>query len=192
MGDNLFFLNRDARILNSIRKGDEAALAELYASNWRPISSFILRNSGSLDDAKDMLQEALVVLWERVHHGTFEPTARLSTFIFATAKHKWLRQLARRKRDAPASLDEDSVVSADDSALELIISDEQAESISSALERIGEPCRSLLLMFYWEERSLESIARELGYANADTVKSKKYQCKQAMRRLMERAYHGDQ
>ncbi|MGB6649412.1 MAG: sigma-70 family RNA polymerase sigma factor, partial [Bacteroidota bacterium] len=49
---------------------------------------------------------------------------------------------------------------------------------------LGEPCRTLLLLFYWEERSMGEIAVELGFANADTAKSKKYQCKKALEKLL--------
>jgi DNA-directed RNA polymerase specialized sigma24 family protein len=36
------------------------------------VTAFVLRNSGTQDDAEDMLQEALVILWERVRSGRFE------------------------------------------------------------------------------------------------------------------------
>jgi len=190
MESSLFFLNADARILRSIKEGDETGLAELYSSNWKPVSSYVLRNKGSVDDAKDMLQEALVVLWERVRSGNFEPTARLSTFIFATAKNKWLRRLARRRKELVASLEPEEIAGDDPSPLEEMIESEQTDRVRRGLEKLGEPCRSLLLLYYWEERSLESIAHTLGFANANTVKSRKYQCKSALRRLMEKAGDG--
>jgi RNA polymerase sigma factor (sigma-70 family) len=185
MGAPLLFLTIDARILKSIREGDEAALAELYSSNWRPISSYILRNNGTVDDAKDMLQEALVVLWERVRSGKFEPAAKLSTFLFATAKYKWMRHLARKRREVSPTLGAEEIADGDPSPLEELVENEQTARVRNALKRLGEPCRTLLLLFYWEERSLEDIADSLGFANANTAKSKKYQCKEALRRLME-------
>jgi DNA-directed RNA polymerase specialized sigma24 family protein len=54
----------------------------------------------------------------------------------------------------------------------------------AALDRLGEPCRKLLLLYYWEEQSMESIASLMGMANADTVKSRKYQCKKALEALV--------
>jgi DNA-directed RNA polymerase specialized sigma24 family protein len=40
------------------------------------------------------------------------------------------------------------------------------------------------LLYYWEEESMESIAALMGMANADTVKSRKYQCKKALEALI--------
>lgn len=180
----LSFLNNDARILDLIRKGDEEALVMLYQSNRRPVTAFIVRNNGTNDDAEDMLQEALVVLWERVRSGRFEYASRLDTFVFATAKHMWLRRLARMRREISGAIDPDMTARDEASVLDEMIESEQARMVQQALDTLGEPCRKLLLLFYWEEVPMEEIARQLGFANADTVKSKKYQCKKALAILL--------
>ncbi len=61
----LFFLNDDSKLLDALRNGNDQALAELFQKNRRPITSLVLRNQGTEDDAEDILQEALVVLWEK-------------------------------------------------------------------------------------------------------------------------------
>jgi len=126
------------------------------------------------------LQEALIILWERVRSGKFEYTAKLGTFIFAVVRNLWLRRLARAKKELPdpdAGINE---ISGDASPLERLIEEEETGLVARALEMIGEPCKQLLLLFYWEEQSLEEIALALGFANASTAKSKKYQCKKTL------------
>ena len=184
MSPRLFFLSSDARVIDLIKKGDEEALVILYEANRRPITSFVVRNSGTPQDSEDMLQEALVVLWERVRAGKFEYTAQLGTFIFATVKNMWLRQLARLRREAPSELDPDTNPANGVSPLEMMIEDEQALLVREALDKLGEPCRKLLLLFYWEELSMVQIAEQLGFANAETAKSKKYQCKKSLEKLL--------
>ena len=184
MSPRLFFLSSDARVIDLIKKGDEEALVILYEANRRPITSFVVRNSGTPQDSEDMLQEALVVLWERVRAGKFEYTAQLGTFIFATVKNMWLRQLARLRREVPSELDPDTNPANGVSPLEMMIEDEQASLVREALDKLGEPCRKLLLLFYWEELSMVQIAEQLGFANAETAKSKKYQCKKSLEKLL--------
>ncbi len=167
-----------------LRQGDEEALVMLYRSNRKPVTAFVLRNNGTQDDAEDMLQEALVVLWERVRSGRFEYAARLDTFVFATVKNMWMRRLFRKRHEvAGTQIVEDGP---DDSlsALDEMISGEESRIVREALDRLGEPCRGLLLMFYWEELSMDEIAARLGFANAGTAKSKKYQCKKALEGLL--------
>jgi len=187
----LTFLRDDARILDSIRRGDEQGLTMLYASNRKAVTAYVVANSGTPDDAEDMLQEALVVLWERVRSGRFEQTARLDTFVYATVKNMWLRRLSRMRREVAGAVDPE--VHADDgpTVLEDLVSSEEAHSVHRALGRIGEPCRTLLLLFYWEELPMEEIARRLGFANADTAKAKKYQCKKALLALVKNELSGE-
>ncbi len=190
MSPKIIFLNDDARILDMIRQGDERALVVLHESNRRMISSFIARNNGTHDDYEDMLQEALVILWERVRAGKFEYTAKLSTFLFATVRNIWLRKLARARREIPSDLQTDENPDESPSVLESMIEEEEIVAVREAMNRIGEQCRQLLTLFYWEECSLEEIAGRMGFANADTVKSKKYQCKKSLEKVLKPALNG--
>ena len=184
MASSPLFLSADARTLDRIRKGDEEALAELYRANRKPVMALVTRNSGTADDAEDMLQEALVVLWERVKSGRFTPTAHLGTFIYATAQNIWLRRLARSRREIVRTDEGGDAVTNDPGPLELMVEEQEASIVKGALEKLGEPCRALLLLFYWEECPMEEIAARLGFANADTAKTKKYQCKKALEKLL--------
>lgn len=184
MKSSLFFLHSDARVLDLIRKGNEEALVILFEENRRPIYSYVTRNSGTADDAEDMLQESLVILWERVRSGRFEYAAKLSTFIFATVKNLWSRRLAKQRREYPTELDPEIHSDANPSALDAIIDAENVELVTKALARIGEQCRKLLTLYYWEELSMEEIAASLGFANAATAKAKKYQCKEALKKAL--------
>ena len=184
MQTSLFFLNNDSKLLDAIRNGEEKALVELFSQNRRPITSLVARNQGTEDDAEDVLQEAMVVLWERVRSGSFEYQAKLSTYIYATARNIWFRRLARHRRELPATEETFDVAADDATPLEEMEENERVAAVQKAMEQIGNPCRDLLLLFYWEERSMEEIAMKLGFANADTVKSKKYQCKKSLEHLV--------
>ncbi|HLF19548.1 MAG TPA: sigma-70 family RNA polymerase sigma factor [Bacteroidota bacterium] len=190
MSSPLFFLHSDARILDLIRNGDEDGLVNLYRQNRKMVVSYISRNSGTPDDAEDMLQEALVILWERVRSGKYEHNAKLSTFVYATVRNLWSRRLARYRRETPKDLDGDEYGDGEPSLLEAVINNEQIDLVRNCMERIGDQCRKLLLLFYWEELSMEQIALEMGFANSDTVKSKKYQCKKQLEKLMKESGAG--
>jgi len=186
MKPSLFFLTTDAKILDLIRKGDEEALVTLYESNRKPIAAYITRNSGTPEDAKDVLQESLVILWERIRDGSFEYKAQLNTFIYATVKNLWSHRLRQKKRLSSGGIDPEAHEDESPSVLESLIATERAEMVRNALETIGDQCKKLLLLFYWEEESMEEIAVRLGFANADVVKAKKYQCKKALERALSR------
>jgi RNA polymerase sigma factor (sigma-70 family) len=92
--------------------------------------------------------------------------------------------LARHRRELHTSEEAFDVATDDASPLEELEENERIIAVQKAIEQMGNPCRDLLLLFYWEERSMEEIAMKLGFANADTVKSKKYQCKKSLEHLV--------
>jgi RNA polymerase sigma factor (sigma-70 family) len=184
MQTRFFFFNEESKLLNALRNGDDHALVDLYHQNRKSIASLVIRNHGTEDDVEDVLQEALIVLWERIHHGSFEYKAKLSTFIYATAKNIWFRHVSRQQREFSISDNSYEVADKESTPLEELEENERILSIQQAMEQIGNPCHDLLLLYYWEDLSMEEIALKLGFANADTVKSKKYQCKKALERLV--------
>ncbi|MEW6061736.1 MAG: sigma-70 family RNA polymerase sigma factor [Bacteroidota bacterium] len=184
MKSSIPFFNVDAKILDLIKRGDEEALVMLYEANRRMVTSYVLRNNGTEDDADDLLQEAVVIVWERVRAGTFEQSAKLSTFIYAVVKNKWRRRLAQLKRETSTEFTERNDPEDISSPIDLLMEDEISKKISAALVKLGDPCKTLLLLFYWEECSMDEIAQRMKFANADTVKSKKYQCKKALEEIL--------
>ena len=61
-----------------------------------------------------------------------------------------------------------------------LINSEKEDLILSVFETIGEACKKLLMMTIYENLSLQEIAKKLGYANTNTVKTKNYKCKQRL------------
>jgi RNA polymerase sigma factor (sigma-70 family) len=186
MAATITSLDGERRILERIAAGDEAALLALYDANRKPVRTYILRNNGTEDDADDLLQEALVILWERVRRGTFEARAQIGTFVYATVRNLWLRRLARARREPAGTGLEEAAPADAPSPVDLLMEAEEAGAIRDALDALGDPCRRLLLLYYWEEMSMERIAVTMGFANADTAKSKKYQCKKSLEQILRR------
>lgn len=183
MRSSLLFIPSERTLIDRIREGDEEALVHLYHANRRPVTAYVLRNSGTVDDAEDLLQEALVILWERIRGNAFEQRAGVGTFLYATARNLWLRRLTKLRFQSP--LPEEMSVE-EENPLELLIDRERFSAVHQALDRLGNPCKQLLLLFYWDGLRMDAIAKEMGFANAETVKSKKYQCKKALADLVRR------
>ena len=190
MSPNLFFLHAESEMVRRIRLGDRKALLELFDRNRRPIVTLVTRNGGSSDEGEDVLQEAVVILWEKIRSGTFEERAALGTFLYGVARRIWLRRLSRTSREKGDRIDPDSFASEDPEADEVMMQDEQTRSVEDAVSRLDPTCRSLLVFFYWENLSMQEIARLMGFANASTAKAKKYQCKERQRQLMQNMSDG--
>ncbi len=173
----------DQKIIERIRQNDSRVLAEVFLQYERMVNSYILKQGGAREDAQDLLQEAVIVLWQKVNSGQFELSSKLNTFILAIVKNKWLA--IRRKPQMYSN--EDGIPDINDeglSSLNAIIADEKKAQLQLAMSKISELCRKLLTLFYFEERDMVSIAGILNLANADVAKSKKYQCKKKLQEVL--------
>ena len=55
--------------------------------------------------------------------------------------------------------------------------------MEACLEKLGDPCKRLLLLYYKEGLSMQQIADQLGYKNSDTAKNQKCKCIVRLRNL---------
>lgn len=162
-----------------IKADDPTVLGEIFVRYEKMVSSYIKTRGGSDADAEDVLQEAIIVLWQNVCSGAFHLSSKLGTYIMGVAKNKWREELRKRRNMSPADAQTD-LPNADPNTLDGILSQEKTQLVHQALNAISPLCKKLLLFFYFEGRNLADIAKILTFANTDVVKSKKYQCKKAL------------
>jgi RNA polymerase sigma-70 factor, ECF subfamily len=88
--------NREAEILELARRGDEHAFAQLVAPHRPALHAHCYRMLGSLTDADDALQEALLGAWRGLDR--FEQRSSLRTWLYTIATNSCLRIVKRRRR----------------------------------------------------------------------------------------------
>lgn len=181
---NLIFFS-DRRFIERIRLNDREVLGEIFLKYQGMVFNYVLKHGGKETDAEDILQEAIIVLWQKVNAGNFQLTSRLGTYLMGIAKNKWMAQLRKDKRFTSDDNREDPV---DDnpSSLEKLLTDEKIKLVQRALEVIQPLCKKLLMLFYFEEKNMNDIAKIMNFANTDVVKSKKYQCKKALEEVIQK------
>ena len=72
----------DDELLIGLATGSDAVLTQLYRRYFPMVLHLVLNNSGSEDDAKDIYQETLVVLYEKVSADALEFNCQLKTYIY--------------------------------------------------------------------------------------------------------------
>ena len=155
------------------------------------VQGLVLNNSGSPDDAADIFQEAMIVLFEKARSGKFELQCQLKTYIYAVSRRLWLKKLPQLRRNSmPVENLEDSI-----SVEEDLVIHEKVQSdfniMENALGQIGEPCKSLLEAYYIHRRHMQQIAADFGYTNADNAKTQKYKCLLRLKKIFFAQYKND-
>ena len=147
------------------------------------IQSLILNNSGTTDDAADIFQEAMIVLFEKAKNPEFELNCHLKTYIYSVCRRLWLKKLQQLQRFSRQTDDMEQVVPVEED-LEIHEKRQQDFTImENAMAKIGEPCKSLLEAYYIQKKQMQQIATEFGYTNADNAKTQKYKCLVRLKKL---------
>lgn len=178
----------DDELLMGVADGSDDALTQLYRLYFPMVLRFVTGNSGSEDEAKDIYQEALIVLYEKVRGGSFELHCQLKTYLYSVSRRLWLKQLAYKSRfmvndmETPTT-DSAAVGQIGDDLTDHEERDRQFDLMADSLDRLGEPCRTLLEDFYIRHLSMQAITEKFGYTNADNAKTQKYKCLMRLKRL---------
>jgi RNA polymerase sigma factor (sigma-70 family) len=135
------------------------------------IKKYVRENNGKEEDAEDLLQDALVVLWQNSRKPDFKLESKPSTYIYAVVKNLWLKQLDKRKR----IVSEEHIKPQNHSETP-INNDMDLALVRNMLGEMGEICQQILLMFYFDGFDMKTIAKANNLANSDVAKSKKHQC----------------
>jgi RNA polymerase sigma factor (sigma-70 family) len=175
----------DKQFIQRIQENDRTVLGEIYVKYERQVFNYIKNHGGDDFDAEDMLQESIIVLWQNVNNGKFDLSSKLGTYIVAVAKNKWWAHLRKRNRISGLEIT-DNTIDSNENPLELVLSIENEKIVQAAFDLIQPICKQLLMLFYFEEKSLEEIAKILKFSNTNVTKSKKYQCKKSLETVLRR------
>ncbi|MBN9350861.1 MAG: sigma-70 family RNA polymerase sigma factor [Chitinophagaceae bacterium] len=179
-------------LLRGLSTHDPLAIEMIYRQSFGPIQSFVIKNNGFSDDARDVFQEAMVILFENAQSESFELTCRIRTYLYSICRRLWLKKIEREKRFYTGSFDTlNEIVPVEDDLEMHEKKDADLQLMDEALGKIGEPCKSLLEAFYIQKKSMPEIAESFGYTNADNAKTQKYKCLMRLKKLFFSRYKNE-
>ncbi|WP_256005117.1 RNA polymerase sigma factor [Pedobacter deserti] len=173
----------DREVVLGILNNSEDALNKLYTGYFPMILQFILNNNGDEDDAKDVYQEGIIVLYNKIRSGDFELSSKLKTYLYSVCRRIWLKKLTQNSRKTSNVSDFEDVISVESDLEVHEERDRQFEKMQSALIHLGEPCKTIIQDFYIHNLSMQDICEKFGYTNTDNAKTQKYKCLQRLKKL---------
>lgn len=170
-------------LLEGLAASDKKAVEAIYQDNYNMVQSLIINNNGSSDDAKDIFQEAMIVLYEKVRSGSFELNCQIKTYLYSVCRRLWLKRLQQLNRYAAPLGDTESIVPVEDEIEGHEQRNAEFEMMEKAISSLGEPCKSLLEAYYLQKQNMQVIAASFGYTNADNAKNQKYKCLMRLKKI---------
>lgn len=175
------------KILLQIKQGNEDALVKIYLKykkefiGWA-VKYFNLRH----EECEDIYQDTILVFRQNiVSNKLVEMNSSIKTYLFAVGKNIALKKVNRASRQLsdeqiksePATENEEIM----DSILEY---NETHQLIAGLVNKLKEPNRSILKMFYYQNLSMSEIAKKLNYKNDKVVKAQKVRCMNELKQMV--------
>lgn len=174
---------KDKELLKGLAINDKKAVESIYRENYSTIQTLVINNNGNSDDAKDLFQEAMIVLYEKAKTGQFELNCQLKTYLYSVCRRLWLKRLQQVNRYSGELDNLNEVVPVEEDLEEHERRNEEFRLMEKAIANLGEPCKSLIEAFYIQKRNMQEIATSFGYTNADNAKNQKYKCLMRLKKI---------
>lgn len=168
-----------ADIREALVRNREQTLEDIYKKAYPMVLHYVKQNRGTADDAKDLLQEAIILFYEKVVHEEFSLTASATTYIMAVCKNCWRRELEKRSRqqELPPGISE----MAEEASAE---ANEPHLAITRFVEQLGEKCKEILVAFYYLGHRMEQVAAQHQYRNVRSATVQKFKCLERLRKSL--------
>ncbi len=169
----------DEDIIQGLRKRDNQVIQYIYTENFGKVRQMIITNSGSEDDAEDVFQEALIILFKRLRdENNFELSSSFSTYIYSINRLIWLKRLRDSRKMEVTELNREM-----EDYLEfeepppVMDKDLRLAVYQRNLKLIPEDCQKILSLTA-QDISAKDIAEKLGFRSDTYVRKRRHFCKE--------------
>ncbi len=167
----------DAKLLTEARRGDERSFVSLYRRHGTPLFRFAWRLIGSTATAEDVVQECWVTILQHDRYRADRGSVR--GYLFGIVRNLAFERLriSDRESDEPACAETDS------GPFEDVLAAERSKAVARAVAALAPLQREALILFEYEDLSLEEIAQAQG-VDIGAVKARLHRARETLRRRL--------
>ena len=169
--------DKETELMLRVKAGDRAAFEEIFRLYQKPLTNYLYRLTSNRARAEDLVQDAFLRLWKAA--ASYEPTAKVSTYIFRIAHNLFLNEAAKRREKALESMEAET--RADPSSD--LHRREIRSAVQKAVEALPDGEREVLTLSEYNGFKYAEIAEILGIP-VGTVKSRMFSAVQRLKELL--------
>jgi RNA polymerase sigma factor (sigma-70 family) len=166
-------------LLNGIHRNDTIVLQYIYKNFYSKINFFIKKNSGDDDDANDIFQESVIIIYRKLKANDLVLDCTFETYIYSICRFLWLKQLEKRKLEKEKIKDNheynDDIY--DDGLEKVADLNERYRLYQKHFTNLGKDCQKILQL-YFDKVPLKNIAQIMGFKSEKYAKKRKFKCKE--------------
>ena len=170
----------DSELIHALNDNKEidSAIRFIYKNYYHFLEAYVVGNKGSTDDAADIIQDTIVAFITVVQEDKFRGESSVKSFLYAIVRNIWLTELKKRSNANNRNfVFEKAKDTTEKEVVEQLIKHEYHKSIQLLFEKLGEKCKQLLMLVYYEDLSMKDIVDKMpDYQNEQVLRNKKYKC----------------
>lgn len=171
---------KDRDIILAIREGRREKPIRYLYKEFPKIEKLVVKSGCRKEVAQEIFNDSLILLIEKVQDPGFQLTSKLTTYLYGINRFLVMNELKRQRKVIQLEWKDTMMLTDDDLSYDME-REERLQSMEVLLTRVSEKCRQLFQLFYFQKKSMEAIASEMGYSSTNSAKTQKYKC-------IERAY----
>jgi RNA polymerase sigma factor (sigma-70 family) len=173
----------DEAIIEGLRLRSDYIIKYIYQELFPMILFLVTKNNGSEEDAEDIFQDSLIIVFRKIKANELDLTCSFRTYVYSISRNLWLQKLSKRKQFSREFSDIEVYITMSDYALSERNQDDQEKFrlYQQHFLTLGEDCQKVLLLFM-KKISLKDIATEMGYKTEKYAKTRKYLCKEELKK----------
>ncbi len=170
------FTDKDIR--KALLLNDDKFILKFVYSEVLPIAvKFIVKNNGKKEDAEDLVQDALMALIRYLNTHPYVEISNVGGFLIQSVKNLWITKIKKKSIE----INTEKIPDLSHNEFEKSYLDKEKEdAFNEAFNKLSSVCKELLRLTTWESKNMVEIANMMGFANANTAKSKSYNCRQQL------------
>jgi len=176
--------NEDIYYINLTIEGNSNAFGILVDRYKDLVFSLALKMVKNREEAEEVAQDTFIKVFKSL--SKFKGDSKFSTWIYKVAYNTCLDRLKKNKREQHVvSIDEfnsNQIKSLDD-ALDVMEEEQRNQTIQDCINLLPSDDAFLLTLFYFEEQSLEVIAKVIGLT-ANNVKVKLFRSRKKLTAIL--------
>ena len=178
------------KILKGIFENDRSIIQYVYDKYFNTIKSYVFKYGGSKDDAWDVFQDGIVILYEQIKNDDLVIKSSFITYFFTVCKYQWLKIVRQNSNKYFEVIEESHEVERLNHQEHILKIDEVVEKEKRTklyqinFLKLSVECQDLLKLVA-KGFSVTELTEALNYKSAGFTYKKRRICKQRLIKLIE-------
>ncbi len=167
----------DKEIIDGIHKEDHKVLSFIYGEWYPMVERMVINHGGSEEDAKDIFQDALVIIYRKIKSEGLYLSCKFSTYLYSISRKLWLQEFKSPEAKNISHEEPEDVVCEPEP--ETVDEYRIYAIIEKHINALSTDCQKIIRM-HFDRADIRQISAMLGYDNDHYTMDRKYRCKQSL------------